>query len=259
MEEAERFAGQVVMISGATGGFGRALAQRFSQYGCRLSLSDIDSSALDALLNELIQTHGIEGVAVAGDIADPSTSEQWMAATVAKFDRVDIAINNAGTVAPFSRIMDTDVTTAQHIFAVDAMGVFYAMREQLLQMEAQLPRGGAIVNMASVAGLVGAPGLGVYAAAKHAVVGLSKTAALEHARRDVRVNAVCPSFARTAMVSDNLDADNPEAEKHMVRGVPMARLAEVDEVVRVVCFACDPANSFMTGQSLAVDGGICAG
>lgn len=255
MEESVRFAAKVVMISGASGGFGRALAHRFAQYGCRLSLTDLRREDLDALVVEL----GVECVVVAGDISDPVTSKRWMEQTVAEFGRVDIAINNAGMVAPFSRLMDTDVATAQHIFSVDAVAVFYAMREQLIQMDAQQPRGGAIVNMASVAGLVGAPGLGVYAAAKHAVVGLSKTAALEHARRDVRVNAVCPSFARTAMVSDNLDADNPEAEKHMVRGVPMARLAEVEEVVRVVCFACDPANSFMTGQSLAVDGGICAG
>jgi len=254
MQEFERFAGKVVMISGATGGFGRALAQRFARLGCRLSLTDLDADALHALRAEL----SAESVQTSGDISDPATSAKWMQETLQTYARIDIAINNAGTVTPFNRLVDTSIASAQHVFAVDAMGVFYAMREQLIQMENQEPQGGAIVNVASIAGLVGAPGLGVYAAAKHAVIGLTKSAALEHARRGVRVNAVCPSFARTAMVSENLDADNPEAQKHIVRGVPMARLAEVDEVVQVVCFACDPANSFMTGESLSVDGGIGA-
>lgn len=242
------------MISGATGGFGYALATHFATLGCRLSLADLRIEPLEQLKSDL----GADGVVCAGDIADPSTSERWLRDTVSRFGRVDIAINNAGMVTPFCRLKDTDVKSAQRIIAVDAMGVFYAMREQLIQMDRQEGDEHAIVNIASVAGLVGAPGLGVYAAAKHAVVGFTKTAALEHARKGVRINAVCPSFARTAMVADNLDANNPEAEKHMVRGVPMARLAEVEEVVRVVQFACDPANSFMTGQSLAVDGGITA-
>lgn len=254
MDESQRFAGKVVMISGACGGFGQALARRFSQWGCRLSLTDVHLEPLAQLQSELTA----DCLVVGGDISDPATSDQWVEQTGARFGRLDIAINNAGIVAPFSRLKDTDVQTAQRLFAVDALGVFYAMREQLLQMDKQPQADCAIVNIASVAGLVGAPGLGVYAAAKHAVVGLTKTAALEHARKGVRVNAVCPSFARTAMVSDNLDANDPAAEKHLLRGVPMGRLAEVDEVVRAVCFACDPANSFMTGQCLAVDGGLSA-
>ncbi len=254
MTESARFAGKVVMISGATGGFGGALARRFAQWGCRLSLTDLNQAELEVFAAEL----GTDCVIVAGDMSDSDTAARWTEHTVQRFGKIDIAINNAGMVTPFARLLDTDVLSAQRIFSVDAMGVFYAMREQLIQLEAQ-PRGDAvIVNISSVAGLVGAPGLGVYAAAKHAVIGLTKTAALEHARRGVRVNAVCPSFARTEMVANALDTDNADAEKHMVRGVPMARLAEIDEVVRVVCFACDPANSFMTGQSLAVDGGISA-
>ncbi len=254
MRTSGQFADKVVMISGAAGGFGSALAKRFSSMGCALSLTDINEQSLHSLNQAL----GGGSEISSGDIADPATAERWMAATVARFGRCDIAINNAGLVTPFSRLMDTDNAAAEQIFAVDALGVFYALREQLRQMSRQSPRGGAIVNVASVAGLVGAPGLGVYAAAKHAVIGLTKTAALEHARHHIRVNAVCPSFARTAMVADNLAADDDEAEISELRGVPMGRLAEVDEVVEAICFACDPANSFMTGQSVAIDGGISA-
>lgn len=251
----QQFAGKVIMISGATGGFGRALAVHFAGMGCRLSLTDQLLEPLQQLSDEL----GAESVCYAGDISDPQTAELWMRQTISRFGRVDIAINNAGMVTPLCRLKDADVASAQKVFAVDAMGVFYAMREQLIQMDGQEGGGHAIVNISSLAGLVGSPGLGVYAAAKHAVVGLTKTAALEHARTGIRVNAVCPSFARTPMVADGLDADDPEVEKKLLRGVPMARFAEVEEVVQVVQFACDPSNSFMTGQCLAVDGGISAG
>lgn len=122
-------------------------------------------------------------------------------------------------------------------------------------------RKGAIVNISSVAGLGGAPRLAIYSAAKHGVVGLTRTAAAEYAAKGIRVNAICPSFARTDMVTDMLSlspADQEKAEAELTRGVPMKRLAEVDEVVTAVLFAADPANSFMTGQAIGIDGGIAA-
>ena len=142
------------------------------------------------------------------------------------------------------------------------MGVFYALKHQLPAMENQFRttgQGGAIVNVASVAGVTGASGLSIYAAAKHGVVGLTRSVAQEYARLGVRINAVCPSFARTPMATSQLGQNvrgKVLTEEQMVRGIPMARLAEVEEVVEVFVFASSPHNSFMTGQTLHVDGGL---
>ena len=153
---------------------------------------------------------------------------------------------------------------AQKVINVDLMGVFYAMRAQLPVMEKQYletGQGGAIINVASIAGVVAAPMLSVYAAAKHGVVGLTKSAAIEYARRGVRVNALCPSFARTPMAMDFLDKagkERDQAEAAMVQAIPMRRLAEVDEVIVGLVYLADPASSFVTGQTLQIDGGLSA-
>jgi len=142
--------------------------------------------------------------------------------------------------------------------------VFFAMKHQLPVMERQFRetrRPGAIVNIASAAGMNGAPKMAMYAAAKHGVIGLTKSAAVEYASKGIRVNAVCPSYARTPMAETFLKitkAPEDVAYAELTRGVPMKRLAEVDEVVGAILFAADPANSFMTGVSLPVDGGISA-
>jgi NAD(P)-dependent dehydrogenase (short-subunit alcohol dehydrogenase family) len=138
------------------------------------------------------------------------------------------------------------------------------MKHQIPQMERQFKaagKGGAIVNIASAAGLSGAPKLSVYAAAKHGVIGLTRSAAVEYATKGLRINAICPAHTRTAMVDGFVRLSGaPEAEAlaELTRGVPMKRVAEVDEIVTAILFAADPANSFMTGHALAVDGGIGA-
>ena len=153
---------------------------------------------------------------------------------------------------------------ARRIVEVDLLGVFYALKHQIPVMEEQNQasgHGGTIVNIASVAGLAGAARLSVYSAAKHGVIGLTRSAAAEYASKGIRVNAVCPSFARTKMVSDLfrlVGGDRAELAAELIRGGPMRRFAEVDEVVEVILFAADPKNSFMNGSTLCVDGGITA-
>lgn len=254
------FADRVVLLTGATGGFGQAAARFFADHGARLVLSDLDAGGLYALANGL----DCETVTLPGDITDPELSEQLMKAALKRFGRVDIAINNAGIAHDMMPLPRTSPDVAQKIINVDLMGVFYAMRAQLPAMEhgfRETGETGAIVNIASVAGVVGAPMLSVYAAAKHGVVGLTKSAALEYARRGVRVNALCPSFARTPMVTGFLDAagdDRAAAEAGLVRAIPMGRMAEVDEVIAGLAFLADPASSFVTGQTLEIDGGLSA-
>lgn len=254
------FTNRVVVLTGATGGFGEAAARFFARAGARLVLSDLDADALDALASEL----DCACETCAGDICDPELSERLVERAQSRFGRLDVAVNNAGVVHNLTLLPQTPLDVARKIIDVDLMGVFFAMRAQLPAFEKQFRdtgEVGAIVNVASVAGVVGAPKLSVYAAAKHGVVGLTKSAAIEYARRGVRVNALCPSFARTAMVTGFLGEAGDEreaAEAGLVRAIPMGRLAEVDEVIAGLVYLADPASSFVTGQTLQVDGGLSA-
>ena len=253
-----RFAGKRVLVSGAAGGFGRALAAAFAEAGSRLLLTDLSGDAVERLKHDLGGS-GAEIAVMSGDIAQEATHRRLVETMQGRFGGLDIAINNAGIAHDYTRLTEISMEEAMKVIAVDLMGVFLALKHQIPAMDAREGRkGGAIVNVASVAGLSGAPLLSVYSAAKHGVVGLTKSAAAENARRGIRINAVCPSFARTQMVLGKPGAAEPDAEAQIARGIPMRRLAEVEEVVAAVLFAADPANGFMTGAALPVDGGLSA-
>jgi NAD(P)-dependent dehydrogenase (short-subunit alcohol dehydrogenase family) len=253
-----RFEGLTVLITGATGGFGRRSAERFAAEGARLVLSDMDKQKLEDMAGSL----DAETATLAGDISDEKLSEELAALAVSRFGGLHVALNNAGIAQSFVRFPLLPSDEARRIVDIDLMGVFYAMKHQLPVMEKQFRSNGtraAIVNISSVAGIAGAPRLAMYSAAKHAVVGLTRSAAVEYATKGIRINAVCPSFARTPMVTETIGMKaSDEAETELTRGVPMRRLAEVDEIVEVILFAAQPTNSFMTGQTLAADGGITA-
>jgi NAD(P)-dependent dehydrogenase (short-subunit alcohol dehydrogenase family) len=255
-----RFQDLTVLVTGATGGFGRRTAERFAADGARLVLSDLEAGPLESLAASL----DAETATLAGDIADEDLSEALVKLAVSRFGRLDIAINNAGMAQSFVKLPLVPSDEARRIVEVDLLGVFYALKHQIPVMERQnraSGRGGTIVNIASIAGLTGAARLSVYTAAKHGVVGLTRSAAVEYASKGIRVNAVCPSYARTRMVGDfvKLAGNRQDAAiAELTRGVPMKRVAEIDEVVEVILFAADPKNSFMTGHMLSVDGGISA-
>lgn len=255
-----RFKGLVVLLTGATGGFGQAAARRLAAEGASLVLGDVDAGRLSAFADRFDAPIAY----AAGDIAREATSAALVALALERFGRLDIAINNAGIAHPLTPFAGLEAATVERVIAVDLIGVFYAMKHQITAMEAahaREGRRGAIVNVASVAGVCGAPGLAAYAAAKHGVVGLTRSAALEQARRGIRINALCPSYARTPMVAGITSAgheDEAAEESRLVAGIPMRRLAEVDEVVEALLFLADPANAFMTGQTVHVDGGLTA-
>lgn len=263
---ASGFQGLSILITGATGGFGRAAATRLFASGANLVLSDISAEGLDKFTSELGDSSRI--ATLAGRIEEESLSADLVALALSRFNRLDIAINNAGIAHKLGRLPDIDSAEARRVVDIDLMGVFYAMKHQLPVMDRQFKttgKGGTILNVASIAGVVGVPNGSVYAAAKHGVVGMTKAAALEYAKRNIRVNALCPAFARTPMVMNEIEADaasgrmtHEEAEAHLVRGIPMRRLAEVDEIIQALMFAISPDNTFMTGQTIQVDGGLSA-
>jgi len=237
----------IVLITGAAAGLGEGIARAFAAQGARLVLGDIAATPLETLANTL----GADCVTMVGDVADPAYAEALVELAVDRFGGLDTAINNAGIVHDPAFLPDIPQATARRVVEVNLLGVLWAMQAQIRVMKT-----GQIVNIASVAGLSGAPTLAAYGAAKHGVVGLTRTAALENARRGIRVNAVCPSFARTAMAGEAQHSLAHEAE--MTRGIPMRRLASIEEVVKAVMWLADPANSFVTGQVIGVDGGLGA-
>lgn len=260
----ERFAGKVVLITGAAGGFGREAARRFAGEGARLVLGDRDGAALEALAATLPEDIA-DPVLRVGDISLADTAQDLVEAALAAHGRLDIAINNAGISPELMRLSQTPATVFEKVMAVNVAGTYHGMARQITVMEEQFRRdgsGGVILNIASVAGLVGAPLLAAYAASKHAVIGLTRSAAIESAKRGVRINALCPSFAATPMVDGimgGMRGDADEALRRLVSAVPMGRAATAQEVVEAMLWMCSDANSFMTGQAIPLDGGLSAG
>jgi NAD(P)-dependent dehydrogenase (short-subunit alcohol dehydrogenase family) len=258
-----RFEGAAVIITGACGGLGRAAAERFAAEGASLVLGDRDEAGLDAAAHALrALSHRVE--ILAGDVAEEDTAAALVRRAIEAFGRLDVAVNNAGVVHPFTKLVSIDGATMRRMLDINVMGVFYGLKHQIPVMErafAETGRVGAVLNVASVAGLIGAPLLSAYAAAKHAVVGLTRSAAAETARRGVRINALCPAFTRTSMVTGPLAGmrgTQEEAIDRMVSTMPMRRLGEPAEIVDAMLWICSPQNSFMTGQAVAVDGGLSA-
>ena len=257
------FKGKTVLISGAGGGLGLAAAKCFAEAGANLVLTDLSDETLKPARDALQEDFPC--IFLAGDVTEESLHTELAAAAIEKFGRLDIALNNAGILHAQGRLEDMEAEASRRVLEVNVLAVLFAMKAQLPVMRRQFEEtgiGGAILNTASVAGLVGAPTLSIYGAAKHAVVGLTKSAAIEYARKGIRINALCPAFTRTAMLETPLSQSRhgPElAEKKLTSNIPMARVGEVAEIVQAMLWACAPENSFYTGQTLALDGGLSAG
>jgi NAD(P)-dependent dehydrogenase (short-subunit alcohol dehydrogenase family) len=248
--------GQVVLITGAAGGFGRLAAAEFARAGAKLVLCDLDAKKLEEVRAIL---PAADMVIEAGDVSEDDTHRRLVERAIDAYGRLDIAINNAGVAHAFTKITDTDNSVMQQMLAVNVMGVFLAMKHQLPAMEPR--KSGAILNVSSVAGIVGAPLLAAYSAAKHAVIGLTKSAAGEYARKGVRINAICPAFAETHMLTGMLDQMRGGADaatQRIISNMPMRRFARPEEIVQAMLWICSRENSFMTGHALVLDGGLSA-
>lgn len=248
-------AGQVVLVTGAAGGIGRAAVAAFAQAGARVVVADLDLVGAQAVAGQ-VQAGGGQALAVQVDVTQGSSVQARVAAAVAGFGRLDAAFNNAGVELEGVATAEADEDLFDRTIAVNLRGVFLCMKYQIRQMLAQ-GGAGAIVNTASVAGLVGAATMPAYTASKHGVVGITKAAALEYARRGIRINAVCPGVVRTAM-TERAIAQRPEREAAIASLHPMGRIAEPAEIAAAALWLCSPAASFVTGQAWAVDGGMVA-
>lgn len=247
--------GKIAIVTGAASGIGAATAEIFAQRGAKVVVSDINEAGGQAVVDR-IRSAGGEAVFQHCNVASEEDVIALVAKAVSTYGRLDIAFNNAGVEGEAATTPNCSIENFDLNINVNLKGVFLCMKYQINQFLAQ-GNGGAIVNTASVAGLVAAKGVPAYVAAKHGVVGLTKTAAVEFAKKGIRVNAVCPGGIRTEMLERALN-EKPWVEKQLLKLQPIGRLGDPAEVGKVVVFLCSDDASFVTGHAMPVDGGCVA-
>ncbi|MFL6064542.1 MAG: SDR family NAD(P)-dependent oxidoreductase [Friedmanniella sp.] len=246
------FSGQAVVITGASQGIGAGLAATFAAAGARVIVVARRADRLEAVAAQ-IRSRGGEAIALAGDVTKEATAQAAVGRALELFGRLDVAVNNA-TDGPLPALLaDIDSTEFERGLATNLFGTFYGMKHQIRAMIGS--GGGCVVNLASVAGLMGVSHLSAYVAAKASIIGLSRTAALDYADQNVRVNVVAPG----PILTEDLTAAGEQAQQGAAAAVPMGRVGTVSEVASAVLWLCSAAASFVTGVTLPVDGGQSAG
>lgn len=249
-----RLEGKAALVTGSGSGIGRATAVLFAREGARVIVCDVNVSGGEETV-AAIQKLGGEARFIRCDISKPAEVEALIRGTVEAFGRLDCAVNNAGISGSMAPTVDYPEEMWDRIMATNLKGVWLCMKQEIQQMLKQ--GGGSIVNTASAAGLVGVAMASAYVAAKHGVVGLTKAAALEYAKANIRINAVCPGVIRTPMITAAMN-DNPELEAAVIAMEPVGRMGEPEETAEALVWLCSGAASFVTGAALSVDGGLVA-
>ncbi|MFC7137910.1 SDR family NAD(P)-dependent oxidoreductase [Halobaculum litoreum] len=245
---------KVALVTGAGSGIGRATAERFAEHGATVAVADADEAAGSETVASIREAGG-EASSFAVDVSDEASVREAIAAVTREFGGIDIAHNNAGIEGEGGPIDEQSTENWERVIGVNLTGVFLAMKHEVPALRER--GGGAIVNTASVAGLVGAADLTPYYAAKHGVVGLTRSVAVEGAADGIRVNAVCPGVIDTPMI-DRFTGGDDDAVEGIVAPQAMKRLGDPREVADAVVWLCSDGASFVTGTALPVDGGYTA-
>ena len=244
---------KVALVTGAASGIGKSIALLYAKNGAKVIVSDIDDEGGEETVDE-IQKRGGEACFQHADVSKPEDCMRLVGQTLARYDRLDFACNNAGIGGEQNPVAQLSVEGWNRTIAINLSGVFYCMRYEI---QAMLKNGGgSIVNMASILGQVGFAGAAAYVSAKHGVIGLTQTAALEYSKSGIRVNAVGPAFIRTPMI-EGVMAD-PGAAQALTAAHPIGRLGQPEEVAELVIWLSSEKASFITGNYYAADGGYLA-
>lgn len=249
MEQASRFRGKVVVITGAGSGIGEGTAMRFAREGATVVLSGRRREKLEAVMAKLDADRAMVQVA---DVGDETQASQLIEATIARFGQIDVLVNNAG-VAVMGKIADLSTDDWRKVMSADVDGVFFCTRAAMPYL---VKSRGCVVNTSSVSGLGGDWGMTVYNAAKGAVTNLTRALAMDYGRDGVRVNAVCPSLTNSEMTSDM--QDNKDSISKFMERIPLGRAADPDDIAAVIAFLASDDARFVTGVNLPVDGGLSA-
>jgi NAD(P)-dependent dehydrogenase (short-subunit alcohol dehydrogenase family) len=248
--------GKVALVTGCSSGIGRATAINFAREGAIVTGADVNREGGEITIKTIRDAGGKAEFALA-DVTDPSQVQNLIAGIVKTHGRLDCAYNNAGIEGDVIELHESSERNYDRIMAINVKGVWLCLKYEIQQMRKQ-SSGGAIVNTASVAGLAGFPQLGIYVASKHAVVGMTKSAAIECAQSGIRINAVCPGPVDTPMMERIAHNEGAPDRKDFEAIVPMRRYAQPDEIAATVTWLCSAQASYITGITIPVDGGLFA-
>jgi len=251
-----RYRDKIVLITGSGSGIGKAAALAFSKEGGTIIVSDINETNGLETVSEIIKNNG-KAIFFKIDVSNFEMVKNLMDFIIEKYGRLDVAINNAGVGGDFGKITDITLESWDKTMSINSSGVFYCIKNQIPIM---LKQGkGVILNTSSIAGIRGLPNATAYSASKHAVIGITKTVAMEYAKNNIRVNAICPVFTVTPMFNpEAMDKIKEGISEKLKANIPMKRFANVMEQVNTMLWLCSDEASFITGQAISVDGGITA-
>ena len=243
------FKDKVAIVTGAGSGMGLAAAKAYAKAGAAVGLVDINDTTKVA---EEIEADGGKAIAIKCDVSEEQSAKEAVKQVVDKFGRLDFAFNNAGIQNDAKDIVEVSGEEYDRTLNINLKGVWNFMKYELEQMGKQ--ESGSVVNNSSLGGLVGVAGRGAYHAAKHGILGLTKSTALEYADKGIRINSICPGIIETPMVTEMLDRE-PDAMDYLIEAVPAKRLGKAEEIADVAMWLSSEYSSYVTGQAIPVDGG----
>jgi|WetSurMetagenome_2_1015567.scaffolds.fasta_scaffold151474_2 NAD(P)-dependent dehydrogenase (short-subunit alcohol dehydrogenase family) len=247
-----KFTDKVGLVTGAASGIGRATALAFANEGAKVVVVDINLEGGDDVVTQIKNQGGV-AMSIKCDVTRAKEVQEMISTTVKQYGSLHFAVNNAGIEGADAGTIDHTEEMWDRIIQMNLKSVWLCMKYELMEMQKQ--KSGSIVNISSAAGLIGSAGTVAYTASKHGVIGLTKASALEFAKQNIRINAICPGFIRTPML-EKIILSYPGVEEQLITREPMGRLAQPSEVAQAILGLCSDSSSFITGISLQVDGGL---